>query len=78
MPPKTPKKVTRSSASRQQLHIESLGTVGFESPPKISRRTKKSTKKKASLESPKDKGIIPQVVTVTKEAKTSEGKNCAY
>ena len=73
MPPKTPKKVTRSSASRHKPHTESLGTVG--SPPTGSRRNKKSKQKQASLESPKDKGIIPQVVTVTKEAKTSEDKN---
>ena len=69
MPPKKPK-VTRSSASqRQQQEIDSLAFVS--SPPKV-RKTKKSTEEQASLESPEVTGITPQVVTVTKQAKSSE------
>ena len=72
MPLKT-SKVTRSSASKKQRQaIDSLATVT--SPPKAS-KTKKSTKKQASFELPEDKGITPQIVTVTKQAKTSEDKN---
>ena len=71
MPPKTPKKKgTRSAASKQ--HTESLFDIG--SPPD-SRKNKRSRKKQAPPKSPKEKGAIPQVVTVTKEAKTSEDKN---
>ena len=63
MPPKNPK-VTRSSASRrQQRQINSL--VSGSSPPKVT-RTKKS------IESPEVTGITHQVVTVTKQAKSSE------
>ena len=71
MPPKKPK-VTRGTASqKQRQHIDSLATAG--SPPKVSRRTKKSpSKKKASFESPKVKEITPPVVTETKQAKSSE------
>ena len=67
----TPKKskVTRSSASlKQRQVIDSLASAT--SPPKV-RKTKKS-RKQASLESPEVKGITPQVVTVTKQVKSSE------
>ena len=75
MPPKTPKKkATRSAASRQHIdsHTETLFDIG--SPPD-SRKNKRSKKKQAPPKSPKEKGAIPQVVTVTKEAKPSEDKN---
>ena len=63
MPPKNPK-VTRSSASRrQQQEINSLASGS--SPPKVT-RTKKS------IESPEVTGITPQVLTATKQAKSSE------
>ena len=69
MPPKM-SKVTRSSTSKKQRQaIDSLATVT--SPPKA-HKTKKSPKKQASFESPEVKGITPQVVTVTKQAKSSE------
>ena len=69
MPPKEPK-VTRSSASQKQRQaIHSLASVS--SSPKAS-KTKKSTEKQASLESPEVKGVTPQVVTVAKQAKSSE------
>ena len=69
MSPKNPK-VTRSSASRrQQQETDSLASGS--SPPKF-KRTKKSTEEQPSLESPEVTGITPQVVTVTKQGKSSE------
>ena len=76
MPPKKPGKITRSEASRQQLHIESLGSVG--SPPKTSRRARQKVKKQASksANSPKKRVNSPgsesgitssNVVTETKK-----------
>ena len=63
MPPKT-LKVTRSSASKKQRQaIDSIAS-GF-SPPK-------GTRTKKSIKSPEVTGITPQVVTVTKQAKSSE------
>ena len=75
-PPKTPKKkATRSAASRQHIdsHTETLFDIG--SPPTGVPRKKTSKQKQAPPKSPKEKGAIPQVVTVTKEAKPSEDKN---
>ena len=60
MPPKKPGNITRSEASRQQLHIESLGSVG--SPPtKASRRARQKVKKQASksANSPKKQVNLP-------------------
>ena len=72
MPPKK-SKVTRSSPSlKQRQVIDSLASVT--SPPKAS-KTKKSSKKQAPLESPEEKGIIAQVVTNTKQAKSSSDDN---
>ena len=69
MPSKT-SKVTRSSGSKKQRQaIDSLATVT--SPPKA-RKIKKSPKKQSSFELPEVKGITLQVVTVTKQAKSSE------
>ena len=63
MPPKE-SKVTRNSASKEQRQaIDSLASIT--SPPKAS-KTRKSTEKQASLESPEVKGVTPQVITVTK------------
>ena len=68
MPPKK-LKITRSTASKKQRkEIDSLASLS--SPPKSS-KSKKSPKKQASLESPeREKGIIAQAVTETKQAKT--------
>ena len=72
MPPKK-SKITRSSASQKQRQvIDSLASIT--SPPKAS-KTKKSPKKQAPLESPEEKGIIAQVVTDTKKAKSSSNNN---
>ena len=74
MPPKTlKKKVTRSAASKQ--HIDSHDSLFDIGSPYDSRKNKRSRKKQAPPKSPKEKGVIPQVVTVTKEAKTSEDEN---
>ena len=63
MPPNT-SKVTRSSASKKQRQtIDSLA-IGS-SPPK-------GTRTKKSIELPEVTGITHQVVTVTKQAKSSE------
>ena len=66
-------KVTRSSTSlKQRQVIDSLASVT--SPPKAG-KTKKSPKKQATLELPEKKGIIAQVVTYTKQAKSSSDGN---
>ena len=66
-------KVTRSTASEKQCQvIDFLASVT--SPPKAS-KTMKSPKKKASLKLPEEKGIISQVVTDTKQAKSSSDDN---
>ena len=66
-------KVTRSTASQKQRQaIDSLAFIT--SPPKAS-KTKKSTKKQASLELSEVKGIIAQVVTETKHARNKKPSN---
>ena len=58
-----PKKVTRSSASKKQR--QEISIASGSSPPK-------GTRTKKSLQSPAVTGITPKVVTVTKQAKSSE------
>ena len=58
-----PKKVTRSSASKKQR--QEISIASGSSPPK-------GTRPKKSLQSPAVTGITPQVVTVTKRAKSGE------
>ena len=73
MPPKW-SKVTRSSASqKQRQEIHSIATA---SSPSKTYRTKKSRNKQASFKSPAVTGITPQVVTVTKQAKSNEESSC--
>ena len=75
MPPKK-LKVTRSIASKKQRQvIDSLASVT--SPPKSS-KTKKSPKKQASLELlEREKGIIVQAVTETKQARSKDENQVA-
>ena len=74
MPPKEPKKsVTRSSASqKQRKEILSAATA---SPPTKSQRNKRSRKKQTSFESPEATKPAPQVVTETKQAKSSNSSS---
>ena len=62
MPPKPKSVTTRSKASKQQC--EAISTASRSSPPK-------GTRSKKSLQSPAATGTTPQVVTATKQAKSS-------
>ena len=83
MPPKKSKtpnvpKITRSTASkRQQQEIDSLASVSFPVKSSKSKRSPPVSKEKQdSIESPEHKqGIIVQVVTETKQTKSSKEEN---
>ena len=69
-PKKTDTK-TRSQTKKDRQNDLSDSLATLSSPPKIE-KTKKSTEKQASLKLPEVTGIHHQVVTVTKQAKSSE------
>ena len=69
-PKKTDTK-TRSQTKKDRQNELSNSLATLSSSPKV-RNTKKSTKKQASLKSSEVTGITHQVVTVTKQAKSSE------